>query len=122
MNRRARMQNTSAVRRIKGTVTRLEQQPYDYVPRTRPPRLGGASGHGWCQLSSSLGPATGTWPSLTPTTASGITIYRKSGNSLAAIPGTFTLYNWRNVTWSANKTMLVLPNGDGTWDIIDQDC
>lgn len=111
-----------AARRLKAAATRLENQPYDPGAAYRPPRLGGPSGHGWCQLASSLGPATGTWPSLTPTSVTGVTIYREQGGSLVALSGTFKLYNWRSVTWSAGKTTFVVPNGDNTWDIVDQDC
>jgi len=115
-----------AVRRIKSGVNRLESQPYAFGGPSRQPRLGGASGHAWCQLPSSVGPATGTWPNLTPTQLAGQTVYRPGSVSgtrqLIAVPGTYTLLNWRNVTWAAGKTMLVLPNGDGTWDMIDEDC
>jgi hypothetical protein len=71
---------------------------------------------GFCRLASSLGPATGTWPSITPTTQSGVTIYQ-SGASL----GTATVYNYRNVTWATGKTTYVTLSG-GIWKVVDQDC
>lgn len=79
---------------------------------------------GWalCQLGSSLGPATGTWPSLTPTTQTGVNLYQPLGGSLVKIASSQKIYNWRNVTWAASKTTLVLVAGDGTWAVEDQDC
>lgn len=114
-----RLQATTA-RRIKAATSRIESQPYDFQPGRRTPRLTATSTHGWCQLGSSLNAATGTWPSITPTTTTA-TVYINVNGSLSSI-GSKTLYNWRNVSWSANKTTLVLPNGNGTWDIDDQDC
>lgn len=76
---------------------------------------------GYCQLPSSLGPATGTWPSLSITTLGGVTVYVPVGSVLASI-GTQTIRNYRNVTWAASKTTVVEPRLDGAWEIRDQDC
>lgn len=76
---------------------------------------------GWCQLASSLGPATGTWPSISATTQGGVTVYVEAATGLAST-GTATVVNRRNVTWATGKTTLVLPRSDGTWSIVDQDC
>ena len=81
----------------------------------------GGGGHAWCHLGASLGPATGTWPTLTPTSAS-VTVYTSSGGSLSASTGTPIVYNWHNVTWAAGKTTYLAANPDGTYDIVDQDC
>lgn len=83
---------------------------------------GGGSGGGdlWCQLSGSLGPATGTWPSITATTATA-DVYTGSGASISKVQTGATIYNRRNVTWSAGKTSYLVPSGSG-YAIIDQDC
>lgn len=78
-------------------------------------------GHFWCQLSGSLGPATGTWPSITATSTTA-NVYVGSSTSLTLYASSATIYNRRNVTWAASKTTLLLPNADGSYDIDDQDC
>ena len=79
-----------------------------------------APGHAWCHLASSLGPATGTWPSLTPTSQL-VTAYSSAGGALTSL-GSATAYNWRNVTWATGKTTYLAANPDGTYDVVDQDC
>lgn len=111
-------------RRLKSTIRRVEQQPYDTRTPVRKPRLGGGGGgtsDGYCQLASSLGPATGSWPSITPTTTgTGVTIYTATSSGLVSIGGQ-VIYNFRNVTWSANKTTY-LTFENNIWKIVDQDC
>lgn len=115
--------NAAALRRVKDATVRSENAPRVYVVGNRPPRLAGApAGHAWCQLTASVGPATGTWPDLSATGLTAQTLYQWTAGAFAAIPGTFTVNNWRNVTWATGKTTLVVPNADGTWDIVDQDC
>jgi hypothetical protein len=119
------MSARGAVRRIKGATSRVENQPYDFMPETRQPRLGGGVGYGYCQLGATLAAATGTWPSITPQTVTGVTVYRPqnaSSPALASVVSNAKVYNWRNVSWDASKTSLVLLNSVGGWDIIDQDC
>jgi hypothetical protein len=106
-------------RRIKGATARVEQQPYDYVPAVRTPRPAAGMADGYCQLSAALGPATGTWPDLTPTTTTA-TVYSANGNGLTSLAA-MTVYNFRNVTWAASKTTYLVFNG-GIWKIVDQDC
>lgn len=119
MSRRRAISNA---RRLKSAVQRTEQEPYDFTSTRRLPRIGAVGGHGWCQLGSTLNPATGSWGSITPTSQTGITIYCLIDGTPTAIPGTHKVYNWRNVTWAPSKTTYVVPNGDGTWDVVDQDC
>lgn len=109
-------------RRLHSTVQRVEQTPYNLMSTRRIPRAAGGSSHAFCQLSSSLGPATGTWPSITPTTRTGATVYADVNGTLTALPGTYTLRNWRDVTWAASKTTLLLPNSSGGFNVVDQDC
>lgn len=74
----------------------------------------------WCRLSGSLGPATGTWPSLTATTTTA-DVYQGSGTGLAPVASGATIYNRRDVTWAAGKTTFLVPSGGG-YAIVDQDC
>lgn len=117
----------SQFRRLRDNTIRLESQPYDYVPSRRTPRLNGGFGWAFCQLGSTLNAATGSWPSITPTSVNGVTLYRPSTNTngsqvLNSIQTNATIYNWRSVTWNASKTTIVLLQGNGTWSILDQDC
>lgn len=120
MNGRRRQISTANTRRLRSTIQRVEQQPYDLTSGRRPPRLSGSQGHAWCRLGGSLAAATGTWPSLTPASTT-VTAYRSSGGSLTSL-GTVTIYNWRNVAWAASKTTYLVGNPDGSYDVVDQDC
>lgn len=111
-------------RRLRGTITRVEQNPYQFLPDLRLPRLAGGAALGYCQLASSLGPATGTWPTITPTTATGTTIYIGTGGAspgLTSIGTNLTVYNFLPETWDAGKT-LELINSNGIWQIINEAC
>lgn len=112
-------------RHVGEAVRRIKQQPYVTTSGRRQPRPGVSMN--WClfQLSSTLSAATGTWPSITPTTQSNVSCYQPStisGSSSLQLIGTFTVQNWRNVSWSASKTSHGVLNGDGTVTILDQDC
>lgn len=107
-------------KRLKQAVLRVEQQPYQGASKPRAPRPAAGVATGYCQLGSSLGPATGIWPSITPTNRTGVSIYIGS-NSTPTLLGTFTVYNYRNVTWAASKTTFLVLQG-GVWHVIDQDC
>lgn len=123
MNNRAKLYQVPNARRIKEAVVRIEAQPYNFPPaRSRAPRIGGSSSHFWCQLSGTLAAATGTWPSITPGTLTAQTIYSAATGSLVAIAGTHTIYNWWPTSFSASKTTLLLPNGNGTYDLAEQAC
>ena len=81
---------------------------------------GGSGADLWCQLGGSLGPATGSWPSITATTTTA-NVYQGSGTSLSLVSSGATIYNRRNVTWAASKTTFLVPSGSG-FAIVDQDC
>ena len=122
MNSHGAGQNRRGLRRVKQATVRVEKGPYDFRSPVRTPRTGAAiASVGWVRLAGTLSPATGTWPSLSPTSVNA-TIYRSVSGALVAMNGTYTVYNWRNVTWAASKTTCVAPCGDGTWQVIDQDC
>lgn len=119
MSRRLQASNA---RRVKAATSRLESQPYDFLPNRRTPRLGGASQILYCQFASTVGAATGTWPNLTPGSATGVTLYRSVNGALVAIPGTWTVYNYYKTAFNAAKTTEVSACGDGTFQTVNQDC
>lgn len=113
----------SATKRIKTAVVRSEGQPYNFAPAMpRGPRISGASGHLWCQFSGTLNGATGSWPSLTPGSLSSQTVYTSNNGALTAQPGTRKVWNWYSTSFTTGKTTLLLPNGDGSCDVAEQDC
>lgn len=87
------------------------------------PGGGGSGGAGagvfFC-LPTTLGAATGTWPSLTPGSQS-LTIYVAQGTTLSSL-GTSTVYNWYPATPAASKVLLVLPDGAGNYVATAQSC
>lgn len=117
-------QNRRGLRRVKQATVRTEKAPYDFRNPVRTPRLGAQAGWALCQLGGSLNAASGSWPSITPTNASGVSIYRPNTTrtGLTEIQTNATVQNYRNVTWSASKTTYLLPSGNGAWCVIDQDC
>jgi hypothetical protein len=54
----------------------------------------------------------------------GLTVYALQGGSSVALPGTYTVYNQMAVATvaTADKTILVAPNGDGTFMAVTQSC
>lgn len=118
MSRRHALQTA---RRVKAATVRIEQQIYDYASAVRAPRLLASVATGYCQLNSTLNAASGSWPSISPTNTSGVTIYTGGGGSLNSIATNAHVYNYRNVTWNSGKTTFVVQQG-GVWHVIDQDC
>ncbi len=126
----SRRRAQSNARRIVGATARLEQQPYDYVPGVRLPRLSSGSTYLCCRVSSTLNAATGTFPSLTPGNVTNQQIYEPSQNantnafSLAAISDTnSTVLNYTNTAFNTNSTTEVTPSG--IWNVycvVVQDC
>jgi len=120
MSGQSRKIATANARRVRSTVQRTEQDPYRTAPGRRAPRLGAGPSTAWCRLSSPLGAATGTWPSITPTSQAGIDVYVGTGSTPVKI-GTFTVYNYRAVAWVTGKTTS-LAIQQGGWNVVDQDC
>ena len=75
----------------------------------------------WCQLSSTLAAATGTWPNLTAGSLSGQTVYSSATGSLVSM-GTFTVLNWYATSFASGKTTALRPTGGGDMEVIDQNC
>lgn len=81
---------------------------------------GSASGGGYFAMPTTLGPATGSWPSLTPGSQS-LTVYQATGTTLSST-GTFTVYNWYLSTPVASKIIQVTPDGAGNFVLVAQSC
>lgn len=81
---------------------------------------GSLSGGVYFCLPTSLGGATGTWPSLTPASQS-LTVYLAQGTSLTS-QGTFTVYNWLPAAPAASKVLEVTPDGAGNFVAVTQSC
>ena len=83
--------------------------------------LEGSAGGAYFCLPTTLGAATGSWPSLTPGSQAGLTVYQASGTSLTSL-GTFTVYNWFPATPAASKVLMVFPDDDGNFVAGPQSC
>ena len=81
----------------------------------------GAGGF-WCHLSGTLAAATGTWPSLTAGSLASQTIYSSSTGSLVALSGTHTVINWYATAFASGKTTALRPAGNGSYEVLEQDC
>jgi hypothetical protein len=81
---------------------------------------GSANGSVYFCLPTTLGGATGSWPSLTPASQS-LTVYQVKGTSISSL-GTFTVYNWYPAAPAASKVLLVLPDGAGSFVAVAQSC
>lgn len=111
-----------SARRIGSATTRIENQPYDYVPTVRAPRLQGGSGGFWFQPSSTLAAATGTFPSLTAGSLASQTVYSSATGSLVALSGTYTVLNWWPTSFAASKMTALRPVGNGSFEVLEQAC
>jgi len=83
-----------------------------------------AGGGGWggvffC-LPTTLGPASGSWPALTPGSQS-LTVYQVSGSTITST-GTQTVYNWMPSAVQSNLVLMVLPDGSGAYVAANQSC
>jgi hypothetical protein len=116
-------QNRRGLRRVKQATVRTEKQPYDFRNPTRTPRLGGGTvGIYWCQLTTTISAATGTWGTLTLGKVTGQTIYYVSGGGQVELSGTRTVYNSWPASFASGKTTALAPNPDGTFSISEQAC
>jgi hypothetical protein len=82
---------------------------------------GGSTRSYWCRTSGTVAVATGTWPSLTPTTFTA-DVYVSHSGALASVATGATIYWWYKDTAAANKLVGLIPNGDGTYDARHDSC
>lgn len=69
----------------------------------------------WCRTSGTVSAATGTWPTLTPTTFTA-DVYVSDAGALSSVATGATIYWWYKDGVVANKLVGLTPNGDGTYD------
>jgi hypothetical protein len=125
---RRKLQSTG--RRLRATVQRVEQQPYDFTSPRREPRASASTTYFCCQLSGSLAAATGSWPTLTAGKLISQQIYMAtfdsgSGNyKLTALPSaSSTVINYSSTAFATGKTTEVRPSGLGdVFVAVVQDC
>lgn len=105
--------NRQAARRIKGATSRLENQPYDFVPRRRTPRLSTGSAILWCSPSGGISSGGHI---------SGQTLYVRTGGTTKDVNTDATIYNNYGSATVATKVMCVSLNPDGTYSVVAQSC
>jgi hypothetical protein len=81
---------------------------------------GGGSQHGWCE-SPGFAAATGTWPSITPSSGSA-DVYQGTSGALSLVATAATIHWWYKDASVAGKLVAVEPNTDGSWDAIVDSC
>lgn len=107
-----------------GAATRwVEAQVQSQDPRQRKRAvLGGRLGCYYCQPSSTIAAATGSWPTQTPGTGT-YDVYQDQGGALVKVDGSpFTIQNFYKASIAANKVVVVTPNGFGQWNADAQSC
>lgn len=111
----------SWVRQLQDLIPQLRKAAQDarnayqqYAP------TGAQSGGVYFCLPTALSGATGSWPSLTPSSQS-LTVYQAAGTALTSL-GTYTVYNWFPASPAASKVALVMPDGSGNFVVVDQSC
>ncbi len=113
-----------AAERTKAAVIAVEKMVLGKDSRqSRRGVVGGAAIGGYfCQPSSTIAAATGTWPTITPGTGS-YDIYQDQDGSLVKVDGSpYSVVNWYKASVAASKICKVTPNGYGGWDIEAQSC
>lgn len=75
----------------------------------------------FCQPSGTPSGATGSWPSITPTSFTA-DVYMASFGALVKVATGATIYNFYAASLSASKTCSLIDNRDGTYTVIAQSC
>ncbi len=81
---------------------------------------GGSGGFFVCQ-GLGLAAATGTWPSITPSSTTA-DVYRESGGGLTIAATAATIYNFSPDATDSAKRQFLAGNGDGTYTVSTQSC
>jgi hypothetical protein len=82
----------------------------------------GATGEAFfCQPSSAVSGATGSFPSLTPTSFTA-TVYQMQTGTLTSFETGATVWNGFPAALVASKVCFVTPDGAGDWVVISQSC
>jgi hypothetical protein len=126
-------EDTARVRILEQRVQDLSRREYDAEARiarlenlmsqVRQGFGGGGGGQGlalWCQ-GTGVSAATGSWPTLTPSTFTA-DIYRDVGGTLTLVTSGATVRWFYKDSSASGKLIAVVPNGDGTFDAISDSC
>jgi hypothetical protein len=80
-----------------------------------------AVGAWYCEPSSGVTGATGTWPALTAVSFTADVSQQFNGN-LTKVASSATIWNGYPASLVANKVCTVRPDGAGDWSVIGQSC
>lgn len=85
------------------------------------PQQGGGGATVYFANNLSLAGATGTWPTITPSSTTA-DVYKEVSGALALVAAAATIYNFLpDATDPANRQVLG-SNGDGSWSVQDESC
>lgn len=108
----------SSVSSLQARVGALEQGAHAPTSGTG----GGGSGAGaYLANNLNLGAATGTWPSIAPTSTTA-DVYAESSGSLSKVASAATVYNFGPDATDVTKRQYLASNGDGTYTVVGQSC
>jgi hypothetical protein len=82
---------------------------------------GGGGSLCWARTPSSVSAATGTWPSLTPSSFTA-DVYRRTGTDLALVKEDATIYWWYLDGADSGKLVPCVKNADGSYDAVVDSC
>jgi hypothetical protein len=69
----------------------------------------------------SLAAATGTWPSITPTSTTAA-VYKVSGGALVLVDASATVYNFEPDPTDSTKRQPLGKNADDSYSVLTQSC
>lgn len=109
--------------RTRAAVIAVEKMVLAKDPRqSRRAVMSSAIGDFYC-LPTTLGGATGSWPTQTAATQTGLDIYQdQGGTTLVKVASSQTVQNWLPAVPAASKIAKVKPNGYGQWNLDNQSC
>ena len=85
-------------------------------------RVSTSQGGCWyCEPSSGVTGATGTWPALTMISFTA-DVYQSTNGNLTKVASSATVWNGYPASLTANKVCFVLPDGAGDWNVLSQSC
>lgn len=82
---------------------------------------GTATASYWCRTPGAVTAATGTWPTLTPTTFTA-DVYSNLGGSLTLVTTGAAVYWWYKDAAAAHKLVPLMANADGSYDAGGDSC
>ena len=82
---------------------------------------GGTTASYWCRTPGAVAAATGTWPTLTPTTFTA-DVYSNLGGTLTSVATGATIFWWYKDAAVINKLVPLMANNNGTYDAIADSC